>query len=93
MGKHYTGEVGTIIIVGCGCIITGATNTKLLVKKPDGTEVELTCTINSPTSLEYIIQADDLSLPGRYYLQAYITLANWTGRGETASFIVNENFK
>ena len=39
--KYYVGDTGTDIIVDCGTAITGATNTKLKVKKSDGTEPEV----------------------------------------------------
>jgi len=92
-GKHYINEVDTDIVVDCGCDISAATDTVLKVKKPDGTEVEWAASIYDTNYLKYTAQAGDLSPAGRYLLQSSLVLAGWTGRGETASFIIYEHFK
>ena len=89
MAKIYVGDVGTQVLVNCGMTITGATGTTLEVKKPSGTEVSWTATINGTTNLRYIVIADDLDEAGTYQVQAKLTLAGWTGLGETASFTVH----
>ena len=89
-GKHYVGEIGTDIIVDCGAVITGATETKIKVRKPDETEIEWTANIDGTNFLKYTTKADDFDLAGTYYLQASLTLSGWTGLGETALFVIDE---
>jgi len=90
--KYYVGDIGTDIIVDCGSTITGATNTKLKVRKPDGTEVEWTATIDGTDNLKYATIADDFSVAGTYLLQASLTLSGWAGLGETAHFIIYDPY-
>ncbi len=89
--KHYIGEVGVEIIVDCGQVITGATNCKIFIQKPDKTTImEKTATIYSISGqsryLRYVTIANDLDQAGVYSVQAALTLGTWTGRGETAFF-------
>lgn len=88
MIKHYRGEVGTEILVDCGMDISAAINTYIYCRKPDGSKVSWPATITNSNYLSYITQTDDLSLTGAYRVQAGLTLGGWTGRGETASFII-----
>ncbi len=90
--KYYVGDTGTDIIVDCGTAITGATNTKLKVKKSDGTEVEWTAVIDGTDHLKYTTLVDDFSVPGTYFLQASLTLGGWSGLGETAQYIVYDPY-
>ena len=91
--KHYIGEIGTDILVDCGSDITGATDTKLKVKKPDGSEVEWIAAIDGTNFLKYTTLITDFNLAGTYYLQASLVLAGWTGLGETALFVIDEPFE
>lgn len=91
--KYYVGDVGTDVIVDCGCNIIGATTTELLVKKPDNTEVVWVASISGTDFLKYTIVVDDFSLSGKYLLQASLILPGWSGRGETVSFNVYDHFK
>lgn len=91
--KHYINEVGTIILVDCGCDITGATETKLKVRKPDGSLSEWVAIIEGTNYLKYIIQTNDLILAGKYYLQVSLILPGWSGLGETTDFFIHEVYK
>lgn len=91
--KHYIGEIGTEILVDTGVDITGATDTKIQCKKPDGTIVAWTATISGTTKLKYTIISGDFNQSGTYTLQASLILTGWTGRGETATFDVDELFE
>ena len=91
--KHFVDEVGTVITVDCGCDITGATGTALKVKKPDGTEVSWTATIYDSNYLRYTTVSGDLDQVGVYYVQSYLTIGGWTGRGETAEFIIYDKYE
>ena len=92
MGKIYKDDVGTMIYVNCGQDITGATATKLKVKKPSGTEVEWTATVDGTTQLRYITGSGDIDESGAYLVQSNMTLSGWTGLGETATFTVYEPY-
>jgi len=88
MGKHYVGDVGTIIMVDCGTTISGATGLILNVKKPDGTTVEWSATIDGTDYLKHTTISTDFDQAGLYYLQASLTISGWAGLGETAEFMV-----
>ena len=89
--KVYVGDVGTDVIVDCGEDITGATGLSLKVKKPDGTASSWTgdIAVYNSNYLKYTIQSSDLSVDGRYKVQASLTLGTWTGLGETDTFTVS----
>ena len=91
-GKYYVGDVGTEIIVDVCADITAATKTDLLVEKPDGTIVTWVGGIYETTKIRYVIQAGDLDQAGEYMLQAYVEISGWTGRGNTTTFRVSNNF-
>lgn len=92
MGKHYVGDIGTIVTVDCGTAISGATNTKLKVKKPDGTAEEWGATIDGTDNLEHTTIDTDFDQDGVYYLQASLTISGWTGLGETATFTIHSPY-
>lgn len=92
MTRHYIGEIGTEIIVDIGVDITGATPTKLKVKKPDGTEVEWTATVYNSNYLKYTSLIGDFNISGTYSLQASLTLSGWTGLGDVATFEIYDPF-
>lgn len=93
--RHYVDEEGTDVIVDCGEDISGGSNFKLLVKKPDGTEAEWTTglAVYQTNYLKYTSQAGDFDQEGNYYLQSYVELASgWKGKGKTASFHIYGGF-
>ncbi len=90
--KYYKNDIGTQIIVDIGTDITGATNTKLLVEKPGGEEVEWTAAVYNSNYLLYTTIAGDF-IPGIFKLNASLTLGGWSGRGETATFEVFDEFE
>jgi len=90
--KHYVNEVGTAIIVDCGCDITGATLTKLKVLKPDEVTVEWPASIEGSNFLKYVVKEGDFPLPGLFRIQASLTLAGWSGLGETALVVIYKQF-
>ena len=100
--KIYVGDVGLAIVLNLAkegevMDITGATGTKMLVKKPDGTTVEWDAdvlTVSGETKyLRHYTVAGDLDQKGRYRIQAYLTISGWTGRGETNTFRVYDAFR
>lgn len=91
-GKHYVEDIGTEILVDCGSTITGATNLKLKVKKPDGSTAEWTAAIDGTDHLKHTSEAGDFSVAGTYFLQAGLTIGGWTGLGETAQFEIYDPY-
>lgn len=87
-GKYYVGDVGTEIIVDTCSDITTATVTDLLVEKPDGTSHVWSGSAYDTTKIRYVVQAGDFDQDGEYYLQAYVEMPGWSGRGVTTSFRV-----
>jgi len=89
MNKHYINEVGTDVIVDCGCDISTATVKEIRVKKPDGKIVKWDdCEVFDNNYLVYTLKEGDLDLDGSYALQVYIEIDNWKGLGEVALFKV-----
>ncbi len=93
MSKVYKGDVGTVIYLDCGTDISGATTTKIMVKKPDSTYVEWTGTVDSNTKIKYTIASNDLDQSGKYILQAYVVTSSWTGRGEAVPLMVYDHYE
>lgn len=90
--KLYKGDVGTEVLVDCGCDLTGATVTRLKVEKPDGTVIEWTAAIHQNNYLKYVTVAGDFDQSGEYKLQAYVKLPDWEGHGETTRFRIYNEF-
>jgi hypothetical protein len=92
MGKHYINEIGTDIIVDTGTDITGATDVSLKIKKPDDTTTEWDAAINDTNYLKHTTIVTDFDQAGVYYLQASLTVNGWIGLGETAEFMVHDEY-
>lgn len=88
MGKVYVGDVGTIIEIDMGEDISTATNLKLIVQKPNMTEVEWIPTIYGTNYLRYKTVANDLNTDGRYMINPVLTLGEWSGSADTVFFDV-----
>lgn len=93
MSAIYVGDVGTEIEVDCGVDISGATSTKISVRKPDGSEVEWSATPKGTTKLSKICAIGDLDQVGVYLIQAVVATPSWNGRGQTAQFSVLQKFE
>ena len=93
MNKYYVNDVGTAITIEAGTDISTATYLALKVKKPDGTLHEWVASLEGLTKLKYTVQAGDWDQKGRYYLQAYIEMPSWEGRGETVTFDIYDAYK
>jgi len=90
--KHYSGEVGTAIVVDCGRDVSEATICKILVKKPSGDEVEWDATVYQSNYLRYVVEEDDLDEVGEYEVQSYVEIDDWSGKGVTDRFIIYEKY-
>lgn len=85
-GRHYAGEVGTLIRLDCGMDISAATSTFIFCDKPDSSRVVWPATVYNLRYLQYAVVMGDLADAGTYRVQAGLTMGDWVGRGETATF-------
>lgn len=92
MANIYVNDVGTIIEIDMGENIAAATGLVLEVQKPDSTLVEWTPTLYGTNYLRYTVITGDLNKVGKYFINPKLTIATWTGRGDTVSFTVSSKF-
>lgn len=90
--KHYKGTVGTNMIINVGENITGATDTKFKIQKPDGTKVDWNATIYNNNYLKYTVQEGDWNVWGDYKLHSWMTINGWTGPGDLVIFTIETLF-
>jgi len=94
MSKIYVGDVGTVILVNMGEDISGATTTNLIVLKPgDSTEYTWSGSVYNDNYLKYTTLSGNISVEGEYKLQPYIVLSTWSGKGETVTIRVYDEFE
>jgi len=93
MSKVYVGDVGTEIILDCKEDISAATVSDILAKKPNGVVVTWIGTVISLTKIKYATVASDLDMAGTWKLQVKVTVAGWSGLGETVDLKVFGAFK
>lgn len=92
--KLYVGDVGTVITVNLQSDISAATKLELHVWKPGAAAaVVWTGELEGDDSIRYEVQANDLNVPGKYTLQAYVELPEWQGHGNSVTFNVWPEFK
>lgn len=91
MGKNYVGDVGLAVELDTGVDLAGATGCTILVRQPDGEEVEWSAAV-SGTKLVHVTASGDLPLPGVYRLHAAFTLGGWSGLGECATLTIYDKF-
>lgn len=84
----FVNDVGTIIRLDTGVDISNATETVIVMRKPDKTTVELSASIYDTTTLQYITVDGDINAAGTYKVQAKVVTPDWSGRGSIATFNV-----
>lgn len=92
MGNIYPLTIGLRIILDLQEDLTGASAVTMEILRPDNTSASRTPTV-SGTTIYYDTISSDLTIPGDYSVQAALTLAGWTGRSDTNTIIVSENYK
>ena len=94
MSKIYINDIGVVIEIEMGESLSGATNLKLEVRKPDNTEVEWTPTVYGEgfNYLRYITVANDLDQAGVWKANPFLSLGGWTGRADTVVFEVYDKY-
>lgn len=74
--------------------ISAATTKQIKFKKPSGTVVTkdgVFVTDGTDGQLRHTTVADDLDEAGKWYIQVYLVLTNWTGHSDWGSFMVFDN--
>lgn len=90
----YKGDVGTVILLDTGMTITGATAITIEALKPSGVVSHWTATVHTDNvSVKHTIVSGEFDEVGNYVLQAKLTLAGGTWRGESVKLIVKDIFK
>jgi hypothetical protein len=100
-GKIYVGQVGVMFEVstwvdGCPTVDwSSATTTELVVLLPNKTTVVFDADVNSDGhTLVYVTDSEeDLPVKGTYKMQAHVAGDGYDALGETATFIVYDQFK
>lgn len=92
MSKVYTGDTGTVITLDCGQDISAASARSIEVRKPDGTSATWSAAASGSNSIAFTTLAGTLDMPGRWRLQARVTLPSGQWRGETAVLDVYSPF-
>ena len=88
--KSYANDYGMIMVVDTEADLTTALSVKLLVRKPDGTEVEWSGIVDGTTKIKYTIQVADRDQEGIYEINAYVEFTDAIGTGETFEW---ENYR
>jgi hypothetical protein len=86
--KIYIGDIGTIIRIDMGEDISTASGLKLKVQKPNGTEVVWVPIIDASNYLSYTTVDKDIDQIGVFKITPQMVLGEWSGSGDTVSFIV-----
>lgn len=83
---HYVGEENTRFYIDCGMDVSLATQSRVLLKRPDGTTVQkeafLTTYRESPNFVYFTIDRSDFNQEGKYTGQVYIVIGAWSGWGK-----------
>lgn len=97
MQKVRQGDIGTIFRArfvdgGSAVNVSGVSTKQLKFRKPDGTTLTKTATFTTTGAdgyIEYATLTGDLSLPGKWAYQGYVTgLGGWSGHTEEIAFEV-----
>ena len=89
MNQVFNGQSLLQLKIDTGIILTGATELKILYKKPNGTTGEWIVTTTEGTKLVYNIGDTDIDAAGTWELQAYVLTGGKKGYGE----IIKQVFK
>ena len=95
----HEGDIGTKLLVtikddGIAVDLSSATSLSLYIKKPDGTILNRTATLDSDGTdgkISYVTISGDLDVAGVYKLQAKIALSSGSFYSSTDTFKVHCN--
>lgn len=95
----HVGDIGTafrLTLEECGVAvdISTATILSVLFEKPDGTVATKTANFYADGTdgvVQYKTVSGDLDQYGKWKLQAYVEMPDWSGHSDTVSFYVHRN--
>jgi len=88
MSNYYVNQGNVTITNDTGVTLAGATITRIIYRKPNGTTGYWNAT-PSGTTLTYALQSGDIDIAGNWRLQAYIVSSGQKGYGT----VVTQRFK
>jgi len=78
--NSYSSDIGTVVSLNTGSVISGASSYSISVKKPDGTTTTwsaiLDTTDTTNQSLAHTVIAGDITIGGMYVLQAVVNFSS-----------------
>lgn len=94
--KIHVGDIGTVFRLtitedGAAVDVSLATTKQIKFLAPNGTLLTKTATFTTDGTdgqIEYATVADDLSLPGKWQIQAHVAISGWDGHSEALTFTV-----
>ena len=90
MSTVYVNDQGTEIALDCLQNISTATVLKIIAKDPLGRKRKWSATLQGTTHVRYTLQNGDLDIPGIWYVQSYVEMPGWIGRGEWVQITVKD---
>jgi hypothetical protein len=90
MSKIYQGQAHVVISIDTGVSLGGASQTKILYKKPNGTKGSWNATVTG-TTMSYVPSNTDLDQSGDWQLQAFAVIGGKNALGEVIEMIVNKS--
>lgn len=92
--KGYVGDIGTTILIDCSANISAATLIQLKVKTPDNKDLTWVASVDPDNNqyIKYTVREKDFLIPGYYYIQPYIEISGFKGRGETCRIKIHKQF-
>lgn len=94
MNHVYKADIGTVIELNTGVVLTGMSGLYIEVKKPSGALASWTGAIGVDTkSVEHTITSGELDESGDYILQAKATLGVSVWHGDPVMLAVKDLFK
>lgn len=93
--KLFKNDTGKVIRIYSGIDLTNATAIIMKVKKPSGSEVDWTASLDATNNryAKYTIQTNDLNVVGEYAIQIQVTFsASEIHKGSTTNFEVFDKF-
>lgn len=84
MTTVFTGDIGTEIKLDCKSDVSSATVKSIVARKPNGSKVTWSATLEGTDFIKYVILSGDLDVAGTWHLQAKVDMPGWSGSGEVA---------
>ena len=94
MLSSYQPDIGTVIALNTGEVITGADACSIEVLKPSGATASWLSVVGADTqSVEHTVTVGDFDELGQYILQAKVSIGGGTWLGSSIGFKVKAVFK